>query len=42
MMKVTELIRTRYGGARQWFSKYCGLTEEELDSIRDSLIVESK
>lgn len=41
MMKFTELIRTRYGGARQWFGKYCQLTEEELDLIRTGLIVES-
>ncbi|CAG8599162.1 11724_t:CDS:10 [Acaulospora colombiana] len=42
MMTLLELLRTKYGGARGYFKEYSELTDEELDTIRRSLIVNSQ
>ncbi|PVG02935.1 hypothetical protein CPB86DRAFT_811073 [Serendipita vermifera] len=42
MMRLLELLRTKYGGARGYFKEYSELTDEELDTIRSSLIVSSQ
>lgn len=41
MITFVELIRTKYGGARQWFIQCSGLSDEELDLIRAYLIEET-
>jgi len=41
MLKLLDLLRTKYGGARGWFKQCAGLTDEELDEIKAGLLVES-
>jgi len=40
MFKFLELLRATYGGARGYFKKSSGLTDEEFDLLRASLLVE--
>jgi hypothetical protein len=42
MMRLLELLRTKYGGARGYFKEHSGLTDVDLDAIRNSLIVSNK
>ncbi|CAG8599177.1 11725_t:CDS:2 [Acaulospora colombiana] len=42
MMRFLEALKTKYGGARGYFKEYSGLTDDELDIIRNSLVVSKK
>jgi hypothetical protein len=39
MLKFLGLVKTKYGGASTYFKEYAGLTDEELDLIKSSLVV---
>jgi hypothetical protein len=42
MTRFLEILKTKYGGARGYFKEYSGLTDEELDIIRNSLVVSKR
>jgi 5-bromo-4-chloroindolyl phosphate hydrolysis protein len=42
MTRFLEILNTKYGGARGYFKEYSSLTDEELDIIRNSLVVSKK
>jgi hypothetical protein len=42
MIKFLELVNTKYGGSRKYFIDYAGMTNEELNAIKDWLVVEDK
>ncbi|KIM31931.1 hypothetical protein M408DRAFT_64159, partial [Serendipita vermifera MAFF 305830] len=35
-----DLLRTKYGGAKGYFKSKCGFTDEELDLLRTTMLVE--
>ena len=42
MILFLDLLRTKYGGARGYFKKYSGFTDEELDSLIVTMTVDAK
>lgn len=39
---LTQVLDGEFGGARKYFKDYCGFTDEDLDKIRDNLVVEAE
>jgi hypothetical protein len=39
MLKFIDLVNTKYGGARKYFAEQSSLTDDELDAIKNWLIV---
>ena len=40
MLAFMQMLEERYGGAAGYAKKYCGLTEVDLQAIRNNFIVQ--
>lgn len=40
MLATLEIIREKYGGAEKYMTDICGLTKEQVESIRSNLTLQ--